>query len=175
MYLGKYYVKELDTLKDYILDNKKYYFELKYKDQYTEEINYKLELSNYLKKGELEFTKTDLVTGDAISNTKVEIYSINDELIYSGVTDNDGKIYIKNLPVGQYYIIERLAAPGYKLSHEKQYFTILDDGDVVKTNMTNEKMEVVVPDTLKNNYLDIILKSIILLSSGIIIYEKKNY
>ena len=175
MYLGKYYVKELDTLKDYILDNKKYYFELKYKDQYTEEVSYKLEINNYLKKGELEFTKTDLVTGDAISNTKVEIYSLNDELIYSGVTDNDGKIYIKNLPVGQYYIMEKLAAPGYKLSQEKQYFTILNNGDVVKTNMTNEKMEVVVPDTLKNNYLGTILESIILLSSGIIIYEKKNY
>lgn len=175
LYLGKYYVKELDTLKDYILDNKKYYFELKYKDQYTEEISYKLELSNYLKKGELEFTKTDLITGDAIPNTKIEIFTENDELIYSGVTDNDGKIYIKNLPVGQYYIIEKLSAPGYKLSNEKQYFTILDDEEVVKMNMTNEKMEVVVPDTLKNNYLDIILKSIILLSSGIIIYEKKSY
>lgn len=175
LYLGKYYVKELDTLKDYILDNKKYYFELKYKDQYTEEISYKLEINNYLKKGELEFTKTDLVTGDAISKTKVEIYNKNDELIYSGVTDNDGKIYLKNLPVGQYYIIEKLAAPGYKLSQEKQYFTILNNEDVVKTNMTNEKMKVVVPDTLKNNYLGTILESIILLSSGIIIYEKKNY
>ena len=175
LYLGKYYVKELDTLKDYILNNKKYYFELKYKDQYTEETSYKLEINNYLKKGELEFTKTDLVTGDAISNTKIEIFTENDELIYSGITDNDGKIYIKNLPVGQYYIIEKLAAPGYKLNHEKQYFTILDDGEVVKMNMTNEKMEVVVPDTLKNNYLDTILKSIILLASGIIIYEKKNY
>lgn len=175
LYLGKYYVKELDTLKDYILDNKKYYFELKYKDQYTEAISYKLELSNYLKKGELEFTKTDLATGDAIPNTKIEIFTENDELIYSGVTDKDGKIYIKNLPVGQYYIIEKVAAPGYKLSHEKKYFTILDDGEVVKMNMTNEKMEVVVPDTLKNNYLDIIFKSIILLASGIIIYEKKSY
>ena len=105
----------------------------------------------------------------------MEIYRINDELIYSGVTDNDGKIYLKNLPVGQYYIIEKLAAPGYKLSQEKQYFTILNNEDVVKTNMTNEKMKVVVPDTLKNNYLGTILESIILLSSGIIIYEKKNY
>ena len=175
LYLGKYYVKELETLKDYILDNKKYYLELKYKDQYTEEISYKFELSNYLKKGELEFTKTDLVTGDAIANTKIEIFTENDELMYSDVTDNDGKIYIKNLPVGQYYIIERLAAPGYKLSQEKQYFTIINNEDIVKMNMTNEKMEVVVPDTLKNNYLDTILELIILLSSGIIIYEKKNY
>ena len=60
-------------------------------------------------------------------------------------------------------------------SQEKQYFTILNNEDVVKMNMTNEKMEVVVPDTLKNNYLGTILESIILLSSGIIIYEKKNY
>lgn len=175
LYLGKYYVKELDTLKDYILDYKKYYFELKYKDQYTEEINYKLELSNYLKKGELEFTKTDLVTGKIISDTKIEIYTENDELIYSGITDIEGRIYIKNLPVGQYYIIEKMAAPGYKISNEKQYFTIARNGEVVKANMTNEKMEVVVPDTLKNNFLDTILKSIILLSGGIIIYEKKNY
>jgi len=71
--LGKYYIKEKSTDNNHVLDEKIYTFELKHKDQYTKEIVKDVELQNYYKKGTLEFTKTDLVSGKPIPNTLIEI------------------------------------------------------------------------------------------------------
>ena len=49
--LGKYYIKEISTLKDYVLDETKYSFELTFKDQYTSLIIKDMTLNNYYKKG----------------------------------------------------------------------------------------------------------------------------
>ena len=87
LYLGKYYIKETKTLDNYLLDTSTYNIELKSEDNQTEVIISSVKLLNYLKKGELEFTKTDLVNGDVIPNTKIEIYTEKDELIFSGLTD----------------------------------------------------------------------------------------
>ena len=141
LYLEKYYLKELETDNDHVLSEKKYEFELKYKDQYTPIIKYNLVIDNYLKKGILDFTKTDFTTGKVIPNTLIEVYNKNDELVYTGKTDKNGKIRINNLPYGEYYIIEKEPSTGYKLNNEKVYFEIKEDGQVVKANMTNEKIK----------------------------------
>ncbi len=139
--LGKYTLRELKTLNGYVLDKNVYTFELAYKDQYTPVVVKTFNLKNKLKKSDLEFSKTDLTTGKGIPNTKVEIYTENDELVFSGRTDKNGKIVIKNLFVGKFYIVETEAATGYRLSDEKVYFEITEDGKVVKANMTNEKIK----------------------------------
>ena len=66
-----------------------------------------------MEKGILEFTKVDLSTGEPLPNTLIEIYTENDELIFSGRTNENGKIIIKNLKYGKYYIIEKDAPEGY--------------------------------------------------------------
>lgn len=138
--LGKYFLKELETVDGFVLDETIYEFELVYKDQYTPIITKTFTLKNYLKKGDLEFTKSDVSTGKGIKDTKIEIYTENDELIFSGVTDSEGKIIIKGLFAGKFYIIETEAATGYRLSDEKVYFEVTEDGQIVKANMTNEKI-----------------------------------
>ena len=138
LHLGKYYVKELETLKDYVLDTNIYNIELKYKDQYTPIISYTKSILNIIKKGELEFTKLDISTDEPLPNTLIEIYTINDELVFSGVTDENGKIVIKNLKYGKYYIIETESATGYVITTEKVYFEIKNDGEIVKAQMTNK-------------------------------------
>lgn len=45
--LGSYYLKEVSTLEDYILDDASYDFDLKYKDEVTPVISYSLEIINY--------------------------------------------------------------------------------------------------------------------------------
>ena len=172
--LGKYYVKELQTLKEYVLDKKKYSFELKYKDQYTDVVHYNLNLVNYLKKGELILIKTDNDSGKVIPNTKIELYSENDLLIYSGLTDNNGIINIKDLPYGKYYIVEKLAAPGYINNNEKIYFEIKEDKEIINVNMTNRKMEVEVPSTFKNDLISEILSGVSLITFSLLVYERKK-
>ena len=38
----------------------------------------------------------------------MEVYTEKDELIYSGKTNQDGKIVIKELAIGKYYIVKNI-------------------------------------------------------------------
>lgn len=168
--LGKYYIKEISTLKDYVLDETKYSFELTFKDQYTSLIIKDMTLNNYYKKGKVEITKKDLITGDVIPNTILEIYTDKDELIYTGRTNEEGKILIENLKYGKYYFIEKEAPEGYQINNEKMWFEILEDGKIVKSELSDEKIIVEVPNTLKNDYMPFIMLGISALGIGVITY-----
>ena len=54
-------------------------------------------LNNEIITGILEFTKTDISESKTLPNTLIEIYNSNDELVFSGRTDENGKIVINNL------------------------------------------------------------------------------
>lgn len=130
---GKYYVTETKTLDGYIQNTEKYYFEI------TEDnTNIKYEPFNYLKKGKVEITKKDELTGESLPHTKIEIYTDNNELIFTGITDDKGKIILENLPLGSYYIIEKESPTGYILSNEKVYFDIVRHKQNVKLIITNK-------------------------------------
>ena len=175
--LGKYYALELESSSNNVLDKTKYLFELKYQDQYTATVIQILNLENHYPKGTLEFTKTDLATGDVIPNTKIEIYTKDkNELIFAGVTDENGMIKITNIFPGTFYIVETEAATGYQLSDEKVFFEITEDGQIVKANMTNELI-VEVPNTLtsESKVLPIAGISLMIIGMGVSIYAiKKN-
>ncbi len=139
--LGKYFLKELETKVGYVLDGKLYEIHLKYKDQYTPIVSETFTLKNYLEKGHLLFTKKDISTGKEMPGVKIEIYTDNNELIYSGITDANGQINVDNLFVGKFYIIETETITGYKLTKEKLYFEIKENDEIVKAEMTNDKIK----------------------------------
>ena len=142
LYLGSYYLVEVESSNNNAINKEKIEFTLEYKDQHTPVIELSKELKNKYKTGSLEFTKTDLTSGKAIPDTLVEIYHIGEteELIFSGKTDKAGKIIITNLFVGKFKIIERVPATGYRISDEEVFFEIKEDGEIIKANMTNEKV-----------------------------------
>lgn len=146
LHLGRYYLQEVETVGEHVLDKTKYGFELKYKDQYTEVIEYTTSIKNHLATGKLEFTKTDFSTSEPLPNTKIEIYTEEDELIFTGVTDENGKIIIDRLPIGKYYILEKEAPEGYEINPDKMFFEIREDGEIVKSVMKDNQI-VEVPDT----------------------------
>ena len=173
--LGKYTLKEIKSANNNVLDPNTYEFELVYEDQYTEVVYKTFTLDNKYPKGELEFTKTDLVTGDPLPDTKIEIFTENGVKVFEGRTDETGKIIITDLPVGKYFILESDAPDGYILNEEKMWFSITENGEIVKADMTNEKI-VEVPNTLqeKDILIEIISATLLLSGIGIIIYAKKK-
>lgn len=176
LHLGKYYLQEIETVGEHVLDKTKYEFELKYKDQYTEVIEYTTSIKNHLASGKLEFTKTDFSTSEPLPNTKIEIYKEDDTLIYSGVTDENGKIIIDRLPIGKYYILEKEAAEGWEINPEKMPFEIKTDGEIVKSVMKDNQI-VEVPNTDLNEKNQHVIIAIITGMSGlgIVVYGlKKN-
>ena len=131
-------------------------------------------MSNEKIKGTLHFTKTDFSESKGLPNTKIQVYTENDELIFEGITDENGIIIIENIEYGKYYILEKEAPEGYILSTEKMYFEILEDGQVIKATMKNEEI-VEVPNTNKEG-LPIVPLSIVglVLGTGLLIYGKKK-
>lgn len=176
LYLGKYYIKEIKTDSNYILDNKIYDIDLSYKDNKTENISYAKEIKNYLSKGTLNFTKKDSLTNEVLKDATIDIYTEDDTLIYSLKTDINGNLTINNLPLGKYYIIEKTSPTGYRLNNEKMYFDITTNEEVVSLTMFNEKEKIKevfnVKDTASNDNSILFVFTCSLLGIGFIIYDK---
>ena len=172
--LGKYYLIEKTRLKNYIVNSDKIYFEIK-KDG-NNGVDVKLEIDNYLRKGNLEFIKKDLVTSEGIPNTIIEIYDTKNNLLMTKETNENGEISIHNLPCGKYYIIEKEANSMYQITNEKVYFEIKENGEIVKAQMTNEKKTIKVPKTkTKESIIANSLFSIgFLIGMGRFYYERKK-
>lgn len=153
LYLGKYCLIETKTVGNHVLNSKPYCFEIKYKDQYTDTIKLIINQKNYLAKGDFELSKVDLSTGEPVEGALIKIYTEDDILIYSGRTDKLGKLYVKGLESGKKYkFVEKEAPEGYILNDEIHEFEILNNGDIVKDTLSNEKIVIDVPNTFANDY-----------------------
>ncbi len=170
LFLGKYFFLEKSTVDSHILDTSKHEFELKYKDQYTPIIDLSFTYKNYLAKSTLEFTKTDLVTGEPLPNTKITIFTNNDgeeqKKIFEGYTNEFGKITITDLFVSKFVLYESEAPENYILNTEPMEFEITKNGEIIKADMTNEKI-VEVPNTGLSNVNYEVIGSLVLIVSGV--------
>lgn len=169
--LGKYYIMEIMTVDNHILDEEIYDVTLSYIDEYTDNVMEKLEINNYLSKGKLIINKYQTGTQIPIPNTLMEIYNTDNKIIYKGYTDSDGQIILKDIPYGEYYLSEVEAATGYRLLEEQ--ITVNIDKDEEMINIYNERIEV--PNTgLSINNIDIFVIVTIILSVTLIIFFHKE-
>lgn len=146
--LGKYYLKEIKTLDDYLLNNEKIKVELKYKDQYTKEVYEKVYVENIQKMGKVKILKIDGVNKNPLAGVSFEIYDMFDNLISTLITDEFGTAEII-LPLGKYYILEKETIDGYVLSPEKTYLEIKNANELLECTIENNPI-IEVPDTYMN-------------------------
>lgn len=94
--------------------------------------------------GSVEFTKTDLVSGEAVPNAYISICKKGStEEIFGGKTDSNGKLTIPNIPVGTYIFSETIVPEGYTTNDatlSEGEFTILENGQIAKCFLTNKKI-----------------------------------
>lgn len=166
LHLGSYCIKEIETYTNHTLAED-ICFTLEYADQYTN-IIYPITVKNYLEKQEVTINKIDSETKLPLKGAIIEIYTIDDILISSHITDETGIIKLI-LPIGEYYILEKQAPDGYNKLEDKIFLT--------SNNITiaNEPLEIVeipnVPSTSKNASL----YSFVILLIGGIYYKKIIY
>ncbi|MEG0345634.1 MAG: SpaA isopeptide-forming pilin-related protein [Erysipelotrichaceae bacterium] len=135
---GKYYVRELTTNANYVLDTTKHYFDYLYKGNKLETLTFNegsKVFENKLKRTKVEITKKseneELLKG-------VE-YSISDKsdmsnILGTAITDDNGKIVFDGLELGNYFIKETKALEGYII--DKKIYPVVADEDATNDNYT---------------------------------------
>ncbi|HFD2037818.1 TPA: SpaA isopeptide-forming pilin-related protein [Clostridium perfringens] len=136
--VGKYQFKEIQAPNGYELSTEVGEFEVK-----ADEV-IKANLKNERTTGVLEFTKTDVATGEVLEGAKIKIEcleGLDQGKIIEFTSSKEGNKF--NLSKGKYRISETQAPSGYELTTETSEFEITEHGQVIKCNLTNKKFEIV--------------------------------
>ncbi len=101
-------------------------------DKIRVEVNSNGELSTDIP-NELQpyISKLSATTSRPLSGAKIEIYDANGNVIVSGKTDTDGRLYFERPAAGTYTFKEISAPSGYELNETVFTFTVLPDGSII--------------------------------------------
>ena len=136
--VGKYQFKEIQAPNGYELSTEVGEFEIK-----ADEV-IKAELKNERTTGVLEFTKTDVATGEVLEGAKIKIEcleGLDQGKVIEFISSKEGNKF--TLAKGKYRISETQAPDGYELTTETCEFEITEHGQIIKCNLTNKKFEIV--------------------------------
>lgn len=88
---------------------------------------------------DIELTKTDSDTGKPVEGAVIKVYDKDNNCVYTGSSDANGKYYIPRLEARKYTFIETEAPAGYILSKKTYSFEVLADGSVTGTTSFTNK------------------------------------
>ena len=139
---GKYFLKETVAPDGFVIDENIYPFSIENDGETIEIGNTEVGKGfiNKPKKGAVEITKTDVSTGELIPNCGIEILDKDGNVVVQGRTDEHGVVTFEKLRTGDYFYREFDAPDGYILNENSYPFTIKEDGEIVKCQMTNTKI-----------------------------------
>lgn len=143
-----YFLHEKTAPDGFVSDNSYYYFEITENDK-TVIVENKdgVGFVNTPIKGSLEITKTDISDGKPLADVGYRIQDLAGNIIAEGITDENGVARFDNLRYGKYTYMEYATLPGYVIDDAEYPFEIKENGEIVKANMTNEKIPIEIPKT----------------------------
>lgn len=140
---GIWQIKEISTVEGYVLSDEIFEVQIDKDGQVIELGN----IENKPITGELEITKKDISDGKLLPNAGFRIKDEAGNVVAEGYTDENG-IARFTLRYGKYTYEEFDAPDGYQIDTTPHSFEIREDGEIVKAEMTNEKIPTVdVPQT----------------------------
>ena len=120
--IGRYFVKELSSNDNFVLDEKEYDFIIEYKgsdiSEMTIDINEGNDIVNVLKRTDVVISKIDKITKQPLEDVEFTLYDRNMNEIMKAVSDKDGIARFDSIPNGLYFCKETKARKGYALSDE---------------------------------------------------------
>lgn len=146
----KWYVKEIDTDKHYILSDTKYEFDTEYQGQDIKIIDIKVNddkaIENNLIYGSVKGLKVDRETQEVIKGVTFGLFFANtSELteknaVLTAVTDDNGIFTFTNVPYGEYIIKELKPAEGYLDNEDIFKVTISTHEQMIELSPINDKI-----------------------------------
>lgn len=138
--IGKYYLKEIETDKDYVLNEE--IIEIRIEDDKISEII----VQNEKIKGQIQIEKIsedrnnilDKEVGSPIANAKFNIYKDNGKLVEQIITNKDGIALSSKLEKGKYAVQEVETGKWYILDDKKYNAEINKNEEIVKLKITNK-------------------------------------
>ncbi|WWU63424.1 SpaA isopeptide-forming pilin-related protein [Clostridium baratii] len=149
LHKGKFRLTEVNTLDGYILNTEPMDFEITENGQVV-----KLEMTNNKLTGSMELVKIDAETKEVLEGVKFKVECIegfDKGKTWDLVSDENGKINLSGLHKGKYRLVETKALDGYNLNTEAIDFEITENEQLVELEMTNTKIQKVLPATGYNN------------------------
>lgn len=132
---GVWLVRELASPDGYVLSDEIFEVQITENDTVIELGN----LENKPVTGELELTKLDISTGKPLPNAGFRIKDAEGNTVVEVYTDEHG-IARFTLGYGEYTYEEFAAPEGYLLDTTPHAFAITEDGQLIKAEMTNERI-----------------------------------
>lgn len=139
--LGKYYIKEKNTLENYIPNNQKYQVTVK-------EMNDVIEIQNQRQKGYIKIKKIG-PDHENIPGTEFELYNEKGILVGKNTTNEKGILIFENLPYGNYILKETKTDEKYKNLENNVSVTINQKENFI--TIVNQKKEEL-PNTSNTNH-----------------------
>lgn len=146
--IGVYYLKELSTNKQYILNDTEYDFEIAYPGKYVSEYTVKIGndgvIDNELARGTIQIKKVDVTDENKILENIEFNISVNEDMsniIKTEKTNENGIATFNDLELGIYYVQEAKQVDGYTLNDTIYQVEIKENGDVLIITCENKPTE----------------------------------
>lgn len=144
--IANYYLKELVTDDNYVLDEQRYPFTVEYqgKDvlEYTIDINNGNSIENELKRGQIELVKVDKQNRQRLSQAIFGLYDCEGNLLSKIMSNKQGQVLFDYLEYGQYIIREISAPKGYIKQEQAITVTLNDHNQSIRQTVTNTKQPI---------------------------------
>lgn len=147
---GTYYLKELATNSQYILNDKEYDFEIGYHGkniaEYIVTIGEKGTIDNKLARGTIQVRKVDtLDENKKLENIEFNISTKKDmsKIIATEKTNNESIATFTDLELGTYYIQEKKQVDGYILNNTIYQVELKQNGDILIINCENKPTQMI--------------------------------
>lgn len=145
---GVYFIKELATNDQYVLNDIEYDFEIGYKGQdvshYVVTIGLDGKVPNELARGDIYVQKKDSSDPDKVMKDvefNISIHEDMSEVVQLSKTDEKGIANFKDLELGTYFIQEAKQVDGYVINDHIYKVEVKQDGDVLTIVCENKPTE----------------------------------